>query len=126
MANYLAATTKTQGQRDDDFCHTNEGEPVIYNFECDNKTCGCEWSMNGLTTGKGTTTIVVCETTDRKFYTKLHGKIARGLRDDWGLSPAEAKRGATEYILDLIKVVEKFEVGDVIARRGEQWRKRKA
>ena len=123
---YLVATTKTQGQRDDDFCYADPGESVQYATECANKHCGCTWSMSGITTGKGTTTIEVCETTDSRFYEKLHSEISCGLRENWRLSSAQAKRGATEYIDDLIKVAETFEAGDIIEKRGERWRKRVA
>ena len=47
----LVATTKTQGQRKNDFCWVPEDEIVQFAFVCDGEkidgSCGCRRSMSG-------------------------------------------------------------------------------
>lgn len=61
----LVATSKTQGQRENDFFFATEGEMVIEAFVCDSDqgnpdgSCGCSRSFVGLKSGRGTTTAMV-------------------------------------------------------------------
>ena len=64
----LTATSRTQGQRDNDFTFCIEGELVIVAMvvcEADQEDpdggCGCGRSFGGLNSGKGTTTAVVSD-----------------------------------------------------------------
>lgn len=63
---YLVATKETQGQRNNDFSFTIEGELVKLGFECGidedpDSECGCRRSMEGIDSLKGTTTIKIAE-----------------------------------------------------------------
>src|SRR5207244_6778058 len=61
----LVATTKTQGQRKNDFCHATEGEILRVGMQCDRERvdgqCGCRRCLVGLQSGKGTTTFMAVE-----------------------------------------------------------------
>lgn len=61
----LVATKRTQGQRDNDFCFCEEGEPVRRGTLCStgfaDDDCGCRRSLVGVRSSKATTTAVVEE-----------------------------------------------------------------
>lgn len=58
----LVATSETQGERDDDYCWTVEGEmvrlPVV---TCSDLGCGCRRGWAGLASSRATTTCKVVE-----------------------------------------------------------------
>lgn len=58
----LAATQETQGDRDDDYVWTVDGELVfVPTVECRSPGCGCAWGFAGVTSHRATTTAVVTE-----------------------------------------------------------------
>ena len=123
----LTATNQTQGQRDNDFCWTVEGELVVFPpIECGlgsiDGRCGCRRSMAGLVSHRATTTIKVTERDqiDPATYFTL---ISEGLRDQGyvtkelaeGPEVKEWLRDITDY---LMVVADTFPVGTVLERRG--------
>lgn len=87
----LVATTMRQGEVENDFCNTIEGELVRLPFiECDDgDQCGCTRSFTGLTSHRATTTAVVVDRPelDRATYTRL---LLDDLTDDIAEKPLAA------------------------------------
>jgi hypothetical protein len=82
----LVATSKTQGQRKNDFFFATKGEMVIEAFTCDTDqgdpdgSCGCSRSFVGLKSGKGTTTARVAS-----FPKLTMNQYAEAILDYWVL-----------------------------------------
>lgn len=123
--NVLAATKKTQGRRQNDFCWAVEGELVTFPvIECDCGTtddaCGCHRAMAGLASSRGTTTIHVIDRPelDQGTYYRL---IADGLRRQGyipkGQMEGEVKEWLDDVVGELVVTASIFEPGTVLERR---------
>jgi hypothetical protein len=113
----LVATRQTQGQRRDDFCWCDEGEPVRFTFECDGETvdgrCGCRRSMSGLSTKKATTTMRVqrLPITRGQFVTMLKESFANsGFTVDCSDVADEAE--------ELLRLAAAFPENTIVEKRG--------
>ena len=119
----LVATKETQGTRNNDFSWTQEGELVVFGAECDRESvdgrCGCRRAMSGLTTLKATTTVKVTDFPGLTLET-LAEQIKRHLIKDWGLEEPTVASIAHEAAAALCRRVNRFEVGDVLERRGNK------
>ena len=121
--------------RDNDFCHTIEGEIVMYPFECDvdrhlpnggaDSRCGCRRAMAGLTSQRATTTFTVAE------LDMTVAEPAQMLADH--LNPqVEQYIGRVdmeEMLADAHGLAEDaahFRVDDVLEKRGDRIQKRSA
>ncbi len=120
----LVATTKTQGQRKNDFCFATVGELVKLGSECDgesiNGSCGCKRSMTGMDSSKGTTTMIVAELPhiDAKKLAKL--LFDSDKKAGWNFSMGEEEETGDE----LARIANCFKVGDVVEKRGISIQKR--
>ena len=101
---FLVATTKTQGQRDNDFFWTQENELVYIGFECGSggrkadSYCGCVRDFNGIETKKGTTTALVVDMPITKAtYISLF----------------EAQ-GFASQVDEMLDLAARFKVGDIV------------
>jgi hypothetical protein len=121
----LVATRDTQGQRRNDFCWCDDGEPVQFALECDGETvdgrCGCRRSMTGMLTRKATTTMRVqrLPITREQFVDMLkasHSKAGWPKVDDslYQDDADELLRLAAAFPAD--RVLEKR--GDILQARG--------
>ena len=123
----LTATAQTQGQRDNDFCWTVEGELVLLTpIECGRGSiddrCGCRRSMAGLVSHRATTTIKVTELEqiDPDTYLAL---ISDGLRDQgYVTKELMGSPDVNDWLHDLTDaltlIADRFAVGTVLERRG--------
>ena len=117
----IVATKETQGQRGDDFNFADEGEIVLV-ADCDHlhEGCGCERSMVGVHSGKGTTTMMVVEAdmTREQFVEQIRAAnkdyAELGLSDEIAAAEADA----------LLKLAAEFPTGVVIERDGEDFNQR--
>jgi hypothetical protein len=117
----IVATKETQGQRNDDFSFTDEGEVVIVS-DCDNlhQGCGCERSMVGVRSGVGTTTMMVVEAemTREQFIEQI--RTANGDYDGIDLGDAIYTAEADR----LLELAAEFPAGTVIERNGDDFQQR--
>lgn len=112
----LRATRDTQGQREDDFCFTVEGELVRFPFDCARCGCGCKRSMVGIESRKGTTTMKV------ELVPTSEEGLARYLVGSWGDEAADVanpevlarcRRAARE----LIEAARPYTISSIVERR---------
>jgi hypothetical protein len=129
----FVATKEKQGQRQSDFFWTNEGELVTFGVVCGSGKCddidggcGCQRSMIGLKTRKGTTTVKVVSkrtfTQDDLVQSLLisHCNAYRSKQDD-----PETIEYAKAQAAELSRLANGFKIGDVIEIRGEKLKVRK-
>ncbi|WP_328893840.1 DUF7715 family protein [Streptomyces sp. NBC_00236] len=114
----LTATSRTQGNRDNDFTFCVEGELVmITGFVCETDRldpdggCGCGRSFAGLNSGKATTTALV---SDLDFTPEDAAEAIRSALLRSKLFDAADIPGITEELLDL---ADDFPVGTVVEHR---------
>lgn len=128
----LVATKDTQGQRASDFSFTNEGELVCRDIICGRGDeedldggCGCQRSMVGLVTRKGTTTVKVVsrKMTRADLVNSLVASYARAYR--LGVTDADLVRAQEQEADELIRIANRFKIGDVLEIRGHKMRARK-
>jgi hypothetical protein len=121
----LVATTMRQGQVDDDFCYTIDGELVRLPFiECDcGDSCGCTRSFAGLTSHRATTTALVADRPDldRDAYV---GLLLDDLTDDLDknhltIPPTELRAMVEDEAAWLLAAVGDRAAGAIVRRRGE-------
>jgi hypothetical protein len=122
----LVSTKETQGNRDNDFSWVEEGEMVIFGFQCDGATpddsCGCARSMVGIEKHKATTTVKVVEKdiTMEDYITEVAKSNERafpGIDPDGEVAKDDAKI--------LLEVSSAFPVGSVLEIRGDTFTRRK-
>lgn len=117
----IVATKEMQGRRAGDFNFAEEGEIVIVS-DCDHlhEGCGCERSMIGVRSGKGTTTMMIVEAdiTRGQFIERIRAAnedyAELGLGDEVFAAEADA----------LLKLASEFSAGAVIERDGEDFHER--
>jgi hypothetical protein len=121
----LRTTRQTQGQRDDDFCWTNDEELAFFGVPCArddcNDTdgrgpCGCRRSFCGLDTLRGSTTAVVVAsslTLDDlvRLFTEHYEVV-------WNRTSQEARTEAQAMAQHIIKLCARFGRGTVLEKRG--------
>ena len=121
----LVATAMRQGEVDNDFCNTIEGELVRLPFiECDDgDQCGCTRSFTGLTSHRATTTAVILDEPelDRATYTRL---LLDDLIDDIAdarlARPPGLDAMVDDEVDDLLDMIGDNPV-DVVVRRQGDW-----
>lgn len=123
--NTLVATQETQGARPNDFCHAEEGELVMFGFECDREKvdggCGCRRAFSGTKSAKATTTAKVSEMADRQDWIDA---VVLHLTNCWSMADTEAQSYAAEEVDELARIAARFSVGCVVEKRGNTVRER--
>ena len=125
----LAATSQTQGWRDNDFSWTVEGELVLFEpFECGRGSidddCGCRRSMAGLVSHRATTTVKVVDREELDPPTYI--ALIRDALKDQGYVTEELMEipDVNEWVRDLAAELmcmgNAFASGTVLERRGER------
>ncbi|MFE9065031.1 hypothetical protein [Streptomyces violaceusniger] len=114
----LTATSRTQGDRDNDFTFCVEGELVMVTpFICETDRrdpdggCGCGRSFAGLNSGKATTTALVSELdfTPEDAAEAIRSALQRSKLVDADEIP--------DIIKDVLELADEFPVGTVIEHR---------
>ena len=125
----LVATQELQGHRKNDFSHTQDGEIVRFQFECDGEkidgTCGCRRSMAGTESARSTTTMKVVDMviTKELFQAKIEASLCK---DGWITDEMpDGQTWAKEEAEELLRVAARFKVGTIIEQRGVYLRARK-
>lgn len=121
----LVATRETQGDRDDDYCYTVEGElvtPIV--FECDHgDECGCQRGFPGLASSRATTTARVADLPDFTIV-QLWQALADSLeRQGWlRLFPDPDERDDVigEHVRTIRFICESLPEGAVVRRQGDR------
>lgn len=126
----FTATSKTQGQRKNDFDFVPEGELVTFGFECDGESvddsCGCRRSLVGTLCHKGTTTFAVEDRKDLEPVTYI-SLLAQSLVDaGWYQTEADAQQHAAADANELLRMAAAFPVCAVIEKRGNTLKHRKS
>ncbi len=119
----LVATREKQGQRHNDFCWCDDGEPVRFAFACDGERvdgrCGCRRSMTGMSTLKATTTVRV------ELLPMSREQFVSVLKASYGKSGFPLDDGAVKEEADeLLRLALPFSAGVVIEKRGDEMRQR--
>lgn len=122
----LVATKRMQGQRGNDFSWVDDGELVMFGFECDRDResgpdggCGCQRALVGMLAGRGTTTFTV----EEKAMTKdaYASSIGDALRADGVIrlvGPLETEEIVKRNAEGLLRIAAAFPVGTVLEKRG--------
>ncbi|MFJ1536385.1 hypothetical protein ACIOFV_50280 [Streptomyces mirabilis] len=117
----LTATSRTQGQRDNDFNWCVEGELVIVGpIVCDRDAedpdggCGCGRAFAGLNSGKSTTTALV---KDLDFTRTDAAEAIRSALEQSGMARYYDAEDVAETVENALDAAAHFNVGDVIERR---------
>ena len=121
----LTATNETQGQRTNDFMWCAEGEIVKSGTECDGEEidgqCGCRRSMVGVQYNKATTTmkVIQVEMTREELTDVLRDNYKEaGWYDLMGAKSAEEHIG--EEVKELILMTDRFPIGCIVEKRGNE------
>lgn len=127
----IIASTKTQGQRSNDFANATPGELLYFGSECSRGTvddkCGCKRALCGIDSHKGTTTGEVAERdlTPEQIETMFRasmiaaGWLKEDQEDSFGLL-----KGTVEDFMLLCQFAERLPVGTPMERRGTILRQR--
>jgi len=118
----LTATSRTQGQRDNDFNYCTEGEVVINGFICDRDRdegpdggCGCGRSFEGLSSHLPTATAEVREVGDWSLDDLTDA--VQGYLDTSGWGTILDLGDARELAEELIELAEDQLEGTIVERR---------
>lgn len=122
--NILVSTEQTQGQRENDFCFTHDGEPLrIHGFECDGEgidgPCGCRRSFVGMQSQLATTTALVIKSPLSVHV--LRKQVRKNLADGGWLknTPTHKADAWVEAETEAItSTANRFREGTVLERRG--------
>ncbi|MFD3521640.1 hypothetical protein [Streptomyces sp. NPDC058653] len=124
----LAATSDTQGQRDNDFGFCINGELVIVGIivcikdeEDPDGGCGCGRSFLGLNSGKATTTAVV---KDIDLTPEDAAEAVRSSLENANFMQFVSNEDLDDIVQDALRIAEAFPVGAVIERRLDVIRQR--
>jgi hypothetical protein len=120
----LVATTRTQGDRPNDFAYTTDGELVDLASTCDadqgrpDGGCGCARAFTGLDSRKGTTTaeIVVRDLTLVQYHNLFHRSL---ITAGFGDSP-DLRHDAYQAADEMTRIAAAWPVGTVVERRGDR------
>lgn len=126
---YLKATTKTQGQRNSDYCFTKEGELLVPGFTCesghkdiDDGTCGCKRGLAGISSNKATTTFIVDE---KESENSILSKLTKYFELNWCSNAEEAKNMADDALAQISSVARPYPVGTILEKRESGIQKRR-
>ncbi len=127
----IVASSKTQGQRKNDFFNGEAGELLYFGSECDRGTvddrCGCKRALSGIKSHRATTTGEVAERdlTDEQIREMFQaslleaGWLKAGEGDPYGIL-----EGTIQDFKTLCGFAARLEVGTPIERRGSTLRSR--
>jgi len=129
----LTATNLTQGHRRSDFCFTDYGELLVFGFICDSERngnnpdggCGCLRSLSGMISHKATTTFRV---EDRNLTEKKFINLYLASMQEAGILVGKNHsliRDLTNDAKLLLEYADRFEVGEVVEKRGAKFQARK-
>ena len=130
--NILVATKKTQGQRDNDFCHTREAELIMFASECDHDEdpdgkCGCKRSMAGVSSLKATTTMRITRT---EITEQAYARAIKRAMDEGGwtelIGEEKTRKQATLDARELLRIARTFPIDTIVEKRGDTFRERAA
>lgn len=114
----LTATSRTQGQRDNDFTFCVEGELVtVTPFVCETDRrdpdggCGCGRSFAGLNSSKATTTALV---SDLDF---TRDDAVEAIRSALERSKLVSPEEIADIVEDVLELADGFPVGTVVEHR---------
>ena len=119
----LVATKKTQGQRDNDFFWTDEGEIVYPGMICGTDErygpdggCGCGRAVAWIDTHKATTTFEVADLaiSEDEYRARLADSLIGG---GWGEDRESVKSLLDSVLSEVAEITEEFEVGAILERR---------
>ncbi|WP_151478877.1 DUF7715 family protein [Streptomyces albicerus] len=117
----LTATSRTQGQRDNDFTFCIEGELVIVaplvceeDEENPDGGCGCGRSFGGLNSGKATTTAVV---SDLDFTRDDAALAVRSALEQSNFVSLMDPEEVEDLIVDTLELAADLGVGTVVEQR---------
>jgi hypothetical protein len=117
----LVATKETQGRRKNDFCHAEEGEPVVFASECDGERvdgpCGCRRSFVGMMSRKATTTVKVVEAPEGGCYDDFVGMYLIAQKA-WLDRMPELKESFVAEANDLLRIAKDLPAGLILEKRG--------
>lgn len=131
----LVLTATRAGQdRDDDFCWTLEGEPVLLSEPCDRDLiareqggggCGCARAFSGMGTMVSTTTAIVTESalTRSELFSALHGSLVMAGCVGEELEPEQVIE-VEEELTWLLELAAEHEVGTILERDFDEIRVR--
>lgn len=110
----MTATRRGQGDSDQDFSDTVDGELVVIPIDvCAEPKCGCERAVTGIGSGRGSTTFTVADhphlTPD--LYTEL---IRDGLTRHGLICPTEQPIHVTDFIRWHIDLAARLPVGALL------------
>lgn len=128
----LVSTSRTQGQRKNDFCWVPEGEMVTFGSECDGEAvdghCGCRRAMTGMDSMKSTTTFLVEDRPDLTLEGLAELVYASHEKGGCHFGGPEREAENREWALadarDLASLAEAFPVGMIVEKRGTQFQER--
>lgn len=117
----LTATSRTQGQRANDFTFCVEGELVILGpVICDQDQedpdggCGCGRAFAGLNSGKATTTALI---KDLDFTHEDAAEAIRSSLEQSGWANYFDEDDMAEVVEETLQLAADFEIDDVVERR---------
>lgn len=117
----LTATSRTQGDRDNDFNFCVEGELVIVaplvcetDAEDPDGGCGCGRSFGGLNSGKATTTALV---SDLNFTPDDAALAIRSALEQSSFIQLMRPEDVADVIADTLELADSFDVGTVVEQR---------
>jgi hypothetical protein len=117
----LTATSRTQGQRDNDFNFCIEGELVIVApLVCETDRldpdggCGCGRSFGGLNSGKATTTAVV---SDLPLTPADAALAVRSALEQSNFIDFMQPEKVDDVITDTLELADSFDVGTIVEQR---------
>lgn len=131
MIKALVSTQKTQGQRENDFCFTNDLELLCLGFPCDldkgnpDGECGCGRSLVGFDSGKATTTMQVAELNLTKD--ELIKKYMNWLKQGGWLKSNTSEEELNIYLQDyeyILEVAAQYETGAILEFREDHFNQR--
>lgn len=118
----FTATKATQGQRDNDFSWSVEGELVIrHPSECGSGSvddgCGCRRALAGMASSRATTTFVATEL-DIEMTLYAIMIFDAFVREGWDVSGQFGAAVVSQVADEMQRIAGKFRPGTVVERRG--------
>lgn len=128
----LVSTSRTQGQRKNDFCGVPDGELVTFGSECDGEavdgSCGCRRAMTGMDSLKSTTTFLVEERPGLSVEALADLVYASHEAGGWHFGGPEREAENREWALadarDLAGLAAAFPAGMIVEKRGTKFQER--
>lgn len=122
----LVATSRTQGQRADDYHWALDGELVrLPGLVCPDRLCGCARGLAGLGSSQATTTAEVVNRPDLDEDTyagMLHSAL---VREGWLHNTPDDVEAARDWALEHLSLAARFPTGAVVELRDDHLRQRR-